>query len=112
VQAHWIAQKVIKGDGGIKFLGNKLFDKGIHCDVCKDFNDTIKGLARHVKEYTSYPVLFFSIVIVKLIAISIVALAIPMTVNALLVAGPVQTGTTATQVQQCWIHVRRKSREN
>jgi hypothetical protein len=29
-----------------------------------------------------------------------------------LVAGPVQTGTTATQVQQCWIHVRRKSREN
>jgi hypothetical protein len=43
-------QKVIKAEGGNEFLGNKSFDKGIHCDICKDFNETIKGLAQHVKE--------------------------------------------------------------
>jgi hypothetical protein len=50
VQAHRIKQKVINADGGNEFLDNKSFDKGIHCDVLKDFNETIKGLAWHVKE--------------------------------------------------------------
>jgi hypothetical protein len=49
---------------------------------------------------------------VKLISISIAALGILMTVNALLATGPVQTGTTATQVQQFWICVHRKLCEN
>jgi hypothetical protein len=38
VQAPQIGQKVIDARGGNEFLGNKSFDKGIHCDVHKDFN--------------------------------------------------------------------------
>jgi hypothetical protein len=50
VQAHQIAQKVIDASGENEFLGNKSFDKGIHCDVRKDFNETTKGLSRRVKQ--------------------------------------------------------------
>jgi hypothetical protein len=50
VQAHRIAQKVVNASGGNEFLRNKLFDDGIHCDVCKGFNKTTNGLSRCVKE--------------------------------------------------------------
>jgi hypothetical protein len=51
VQAHRIAQKVIHASGGDEFLGKKSFDKGIHCDVRKDFNETsTKGLSLRVKQ--------------------------------------------------------------